>query len=231
MNAEPFVVERTEDPVVFSLSPDSPAAPFVIQHHPSSLRDLAQLGIIPPNVKLEHLEEAREAAQQVTVPNAVFADEANQIYARHEVPGVIAVPPELAAAREVIRLTAQHLENRGYAPAVADLTARKVVHGLGIGHVTDTQFPHLNFAEMGDLDVQGNLVIQRDIMGVTAKKVTIRQGGWIFPQGSYFLLHCDEIRGEFARPILEGLVPHDLFVRPNAEEIRERASEIAAEWR
>jgi hypothetical protein len=46
VKADTVVVDDGDRPVVFSPSPDSPAAPYLVEHRPRSLREMYDLGII-----------------------------------------------------------------------------------------------------------------------------------------------------------------------------------------
>lgn len=209
MKENNFVIEDGERPVVFSASPDSPAAPYVIEHRPSSLEDMYELGIMPGSIKIEHLEEARDIVSRVRLPDAVFADEQGRWFADRAIPGLITVPREYAIIQETILRTTRHLEIRGYDSAEAKLTAQKAAYFIASEAVEVPVWRAVNLLEM-DLDVHGILYVERSIHEISARNVTFRKHGWIVPAGNNFLLTCQEIRGTADDPLevldVEGIV-------------------------
>lgn len=241
--AETFVVEEGELPVVFSTSPDSPAAPFLVQHRPSSLDDMYDLGFIPPTVPIEHLNEARELAKRVSLPGLMDVGQ-GQWVSDHAIPGVNTVPRRAAIAQEVIRRTSIHLERVGHSPMLASVVANRVVEIIspaGDGYL------QINTVKVGDLDVRGTLYVTRQIFGLEAMDVTFHWDGWIVPQGSHFLLTCNKVSGLNDAPHLSAhadQIVQDISAavpkpgpiegwtnRLPVNEIHERAMQVTQNWR
>lgn len=238
-----FVIEEGPTPVVFSASPDSPAAPYLVERRLSSLDDMYELGIIPSSVAREHLDEARELAQRISLPDAVFVDEQGRWFGDRAIPGIVPLPRDYAIATEVIRRTSRHLEYRGYDPTEADLIARKSVNFLAPTTLGSPVWRTVELADL-DLDVRGILYVSRKIHGLMARNVRFRYTGWIVPEGSHFMLTCDEIHGDAKPPAWQSLVwqqmagigpdpgPIEHWTdRLGIEQIRQRAQAVSQGWR
>ncbi|WP_433664476.1 hypothetical protein ACQPW1_21440 [Nocardia sp. CA-128927] len=238
-----FVIEEGAAPVVFSTSPDSPAAPYLVERRPSSLDDMYELGIIPSSVERDHLHEARELAQRISLPDAVFVDEAGRWFGDRAIPGIVPVPHEYAIAAETIRRTSRHLEHRGYDSTEAMLIARKAVSFLAPTTLGSPVWRTVEFPGL-DLDVRGILYVSRKIHGLTARNVRFRHTGWIVPEGSHFMLTCDRIQGDPKPPDWQSMVWQEMAGigpdpgpiehwtdRLGIDEIRQRAQAVSQGWR
>jgi hypothetical protein len=184
VKTQSVVIKNTKLPVVFSTSPDSPAAPYIVEHRPSSLEDMYRIGIIPASIDIAHLVEARDIARRASIPDGVFADEKGRWYSDRAIPGLITLSRKSAIAREVILKVADHLERRGYDRVESNLTAQKAAYFIARDEI---EVPVWRVAQLldRDLDVHGILVIDRSIHEVASRTVTFQKHGWIVPQGSY----------------------------------------------
>jgi hypothetical protein len=236
-------VEEGEHPVVFSTSPDSPAAPFLVEHKISSLREMNELGFIPPFVELDHLYEIRELAKRVSFPGRVKLAN-GQWVSDHAINGLNTLPRRAAVSQEVLSLTAAHLEGAGINSKVASAVANRVhefVSPLGRNEL------RINMVNLLNLDVRGFLYVDRKIFGLSAMDVTFHWAGWIVPEGSHFYLTCNEVKGVNDGPDLSarvdrilqdisGVVPKPGPIegwtdRLPVDEIRTRAMQVTRNWR
>src|SRR5580765_1876153 len=241
MKNETFVVEEGDLPTVFSLSPNSPAAPYIVKHQPRTLREMYELGFISSSVRIEHLQEAQEMVKQVSLPDAVFMDEHGQWIGDRAIPGINPLRRKAAIVQEVIEQATAHLERNGYDSALARLTAQKAAHILAPG---DGKIPVWSVVALQDLEVRGILYVDRAIAALSARRVYFHLRGWIVPQGNYFMLRCDRIEGEPRPPEvltkiwyeIAGIGPDPGPIegwtdRLSVSEIRQRAAQVTQGWR
>jgi|GEM_PF-5710873 len=243
MKEDTFIVEAGDQPTVFSLSPDSPVAPYLTEHRPESLEDMFRLGIIHSSIRIEHLEEALESAKGVSIPDAVYMDEKGRWVGDRKIPGLILTSRKSAIVQEAVSRASAHLERRGYTPGVAKLTAQKAASFLS---PIEIDGPTWRVAELNDLEVHGVLFLDRRISAIKARNVFIGWAGWIVPDGNYFMLHCDKVEGEPPPTIgrtayikiwqsIAGIEPPGPIEgwtdRLAVNEIRQRATQVSLGWR
>jgi hypothetical protein len=243
VKTQSVVVEKGKLPVVFSMSPDSPAAPYIVEHRPSSLEDMYALGIIPASIAIAHLLEARDVARRVSMPHGTFADEQGRWYADRPIPGLTTLSRKSAMTHEGIRRVADHLERRGYDRAESVLTAQKAAYFIARDQIEVPVWRVVQLADR-DLDVHGILVVDRSIQEVASRIVTFHKHGWIVPQGSHFLLTCREVKGAPDDPLYIPRVAQRVAARPvpgppiegwddrlPIHEIHRLAGQVTRSWR
>ena len=120
-----YVIEETDDPVVFSDSHDSPAAEFLVEERPRSISDLYRYGIIHPSIPEEDLLDIQRSLEHATVPDVVFTEGNHGVVYSREIEGMATIPREVVMAHEAVRRATSMLVARGHAPALAKLTAEK----------------------------------------------------------------------------------------------------------
>lgn len=238
----PYVIEEGDDPVVFSDSPDSPAAEFLVEHTPRSIDDLYRLGIIHPSIPQEDLEDIQRTLKRSTAPDVIVSEGNYGVISAREIEGISTIPQEVTIMREAVSRATNMLIARGHSPAAAELAAAKGARF--ISPVRDA-FPIWKEVQLGnrDLDVRGMLYIQRSVNSLSALTVTFHTFGWIIPEGSHFMLTCDEMVGERPEPLVIHRVveemnkpgPHPPIEgysdRLAVSEIRARVQSVTAGWR
>lgn len=238
---ETYVIEESEAPVVFSDSPDSPAAEFLVEKTPRSIRDLYEFGIIHPSVPEDDLRDIENALKHITVPDVLLADDESVVSAR-EIEGVVTTPHEVAIMREAVSRATSMLVARGHSPKIAELTAAKAARFISPIRDTTPVWREIHMADL-NLEVRGLLYIKRSINSLWALDVIFHPFGWIIPEGSHFLLTCNEMVGRRPSPLDIPLVAQELTKpgpRPPIDgvtprlpvgEIKARAQAAAAGWR
>ncbi|MBD7994623.1 hypothetical protein H9639_04865 [Arthrobacter sp. Sa2CUA1] len=237
-----YVIEETHNPVVFSDSPDSPAADFLVEERPRSIRDLYRLGIIHPAIPEDDLHDIQRSLEHSVVPDVVFSEGNHGVVSARTVQGVAAIPPEVVMAREVISRATAMLIARGHPPALARLTAEKGARFISPVRDAFPVWREVRFPNL-DLEVRGLLFLKRSINALTALNVRFHEHGWIFPESSHFLLTCNEMVGVPRKPWEVPLVmqemskpgPHPPIAgytdRLSVAEIFARAEAVTATWR
>jgi hypothetical protein len=184
---------------IFSDEEDSPAHPYLRQHHgPQSVDDLYELGLIPKSISKDAIDEARAAGA-----NAV------QRYLRITDPAIFSVPPKaqrpLVEARlktlardKMVRATADHLMTTLRIDSTeADLLALKA-HSIDAAHTTipaDKKPFFYSLQLEDDLVVKSRLIVAASITIIRARSVLIHRTGEMRMRGSYLLLQCNSIYG------------------------------------
>ncbi|MDN4645887.1 hypothetical protein [Arthrobacter sp. PsM3] len=237
-----YVIEESDDPVVFSDSPDSPAAEFLVEETPRSISDLYRLGIIHPSIPEEDLHDIQRSLEHASVPDVVFSDGNHGVVSSRKVEGSATIPHEVVVVRDAVRRATSMLIARGHSPALAKLTAEKGARF--ISPVRDA-FPVWKEVRLldRDLEVRGLLFLKRSINALTAGNVKFHKHGWIFPESSHFLLTCNEMVGVTTNPWEIPLVveemskpgPHPPIEgytdRLAVSEILARVEAVTAGWR
>jgi hypothetical protein len=237
-----YVIEESDNPVVFSDSPDSPAAEFLVEERPRSINDLYRLGIIHPAVPEEDLLDIQRSLANASVPDVVFSDGNHGVVSSREIEGIATMPVEVVMVRDAVRRATSMLVARGHSPALAKLTAEKGARF--ISPVRDA-FPVWKEVRLQDLDleVKGMLFLKRSINALTAINVRFHTYGWIVPESSHFLLTCNEMVGVPNKPLEIPLVieemnkpgPHPPIEgytdRLSVAEILARVEAVTAGWR
>ncbi|MBD8042651.1 hypothetical protein H9638_02380 [Arthrobacter sp. Sa2BUA2] len=237
-----YVIEAAHDPVVFSDSPDSPAAEFLVEERPRSIRDLYRLGIIHPAIPEEDLHDIQRSLEHSVVPDVVFSEGNHGVVSSRSAEGVAPIPPEAVMTRDVISRAAAMLIARGHPPVLAKLTAEKGARFISPLRDVFPVWREVRFPNL-DLEVRGLLVLKRSINALTALNVKFHKHGWIFPESSHFLLTCNEMVGVPGKPwevplVLEEMSkpgPHPPIAgytdRLSVAEISARAEMVTATWR
>lgn len=194
--SDTFVVEGSEDPVVFSTSPDSPAAPFLVEHHPRRIEDLYEIGAVAPIIAIEHLKEIEQMVRTISMPKVVASSGLGVPVAPRKLSGVLTTPPEVILMREVARRGAAVLEARGFDSDLARLTAAKAALFITPGPKPKGLIWREVRMVDRDLDIHGHLVVDRKINALSARNIHFGVGGWLVPAASHFILKCDLIHGD-----------------------------------
>jgi len=237
-----YVIEESDYPVVFSDSPDSPAAEFLVEERPRSIRDLYRLGIIHPAIPEEDLNDIQRSLEHASVPDVVFSEGNHGVVSSREIEGTATIPQEVVMVRDAVSRATAMLIARGHSPALAKLTAEKGARF--ISPVRDA-FPLWKEVRLldRDLEVRGLLFLKRSINALTAGNVKFHQYGWIVPESSHFLLTCNEMVGVPPTPLEIPLVveemtkpgPHPPIEgytdRLSVAEILARVEAVTAGWR
>ncbi|MGD2194947.1 hypothetical protein ACP8WK_34025 [Mycolicibacterium nivoides] len=194
--SDTFVVDDSELPVVFSVSPDSPAAPFLVEHHPRRLEDMYEIGAIAPIIPIEHLKEIEQMVRTISMPKVVASSGLGVPVAPRKLARVLTTPPEVMLVREVARRGAAVLEARGFDSELAQLTAAKAASFITPGpKPKDLVWREVRMVDR-DLDIHGRLVVDRKINALSARNIHFGVGGWLVPAASHFILKCDLIYGD-----------------------------------
>ncbi|WP_151723860.1 hypothetical protein [Arthrobacter luteolus] len=237
-----YVVEAAHDPVVFSESPDSPAAEFLVEERPRSIRDLYRLGIIHPAIPEDDLHDIQRSLEHSVVPDVVFSEGNHGVVASRDAEGTATIPREVVLMREAVSRAASMLIARGHPPALARLTAEKGARFISPVRDVFPVWREVRFPNL-DLEVRGLLFLKRSINALTAVNVRFHEHGWIFPESSHFLLTCNEMTGVPRKPWEVPLVieemsrpgPHPPIAgytdRLAVSEIFARAEAVTATWR
>jgi hypothetical protein len=181
---------------IFSDEEDSPAYPYLRQHHaPQSLDDLYELGIIPKSISRDAIEEARAAGANAVSRYLRITDQA-----------IFSAPPKaqrpLVEARmntlardRMVRATADHLMTALRIDSThAELLASKA-HSINAARIAvDKKFVY-SLQLLDDLVVKSRLIIAASITIIRARSVLIHRTGEMRMRGSYLLLQCDSIYG------------------------------------
>jgi hypothetical protein len=203
-----YVIDESDDPVVFSDSPDSPAAEFMVEERPRSISDLYRLGIVHRSVPEEDLQEIQRSLEHMSVPDVLVSEGNHGLVSSREIAGIATTPHEVVVMREAVARTASMLIARGHSPNVATLTAGKAARFMS--PIRDA-FPVWKEVRLNlDLDVRGLLYIRKSINALTAMNVTFHVHGWIVPEGSHFLLTCNEMVGVRANMLDISLVAQEM---------------------
>ena len=111
-----YVIEESDYPVVFSDSPDSPAAEFLVEERPRSIRDLYRLGIIHPAIPEEDLNDIQRSLEHASVPDVVLEGNHGVVSSR-EIEGTATIPQEVVMVRDAVSRATAMLIARGHSPA------------------------------------------------------------------------------------------------------------------
>lgn len=237
-----YVIEESHDPVVFSDSPDSPAAEFLVEERPRSISDLYRLGIIHPAVSEEDLHDIQRSLARAIAPDVVFSEGNHGVVYQREIEGTTTIPQEVILVRDAVERATTMLIARGYSPALAKLTAEKGARFIAPVRDAFPVWKEVRFLDR-DIDVRGLLFLKRSLNALRARNITFHTHGWIFPESSYFLLTCNEISGVPTNPLDIPLVAEEMSKpgphppiegysdRLSVSEILARVEAVTAGWR
>jgi hypothetical protein len=237
-----YVIEDSDDPVVFSDSPDSPAAEFLVEEQPRSISDLYRLGIIHPSIPEEDLRDIQRSLERVSMPDVVFSEGNHGVVSSREIEGMATIPHEVMVVRDAINRATSMLVARGHSPAIAKLTAEKGARFISPFSDAAPVWKEIRLPDL-DLEVRGMLYLKRTINALTAVNVRFHKHGWIIPESSHFLLTCNEMVGVPTNPweiplVVEEMTkpgPHPPIEgytdRLAVSEIQARVQAVTAGWR